>query len=275
MINNANKMKFFSLILFAVGFVLINGSNAEVHAQSGDPFAKPVWQKPKDPNAKPATTTTVGADGKVKVVPIKAVPPPIVPIGAPAVQDRINYYIGERERAATDGRPLPKVTSVLTLEEMSVTGIFRTPRGYAAMVQATPINLSYTIYPGEKFFDGQLVAIEENRLIFRKVSKMSNGKFISSEVNKPLRKYSEQEAIQGTAPAGESGKTETAATTQPAAQTADGKPVAPTSIISPLDEMNKPQVETPKSATDKNSKKGKTGTAKSKKPVKVATNKEQ
>ena len=39
------------------------------------------------------------------------------------------------------------------------------------MVHATPINLSYTIYPGEKFFDGQLVAIEENRLTFRKVIK--------------------------------------------------------------------------------------------------------
>ena len=63
---------------------------------------------------------------------------------------------------------MPKVTSVLTLDEMSVTGIFRTPRGFAAMVEAKPIKLSYTIYPGEKFFDGQLVAIEENRLVFRK-----------------------------------------------------------------------------------------------------------
>jgi hypothetical protein len=50
---------------------------------------------------------------------------------------------------------------------MSVTGIFKTPRGYAAMVEAAPIKLSYTIYPGEKFFDGQLVAVEENRLVFR------------------------------------------------------------------------------------------------------------
>ena len=95
---------------------------------------------------------------------------------------------------------LPKVTSVLTLEEMAVIGIFRTPRGYAAMVEAKPIKLSYTIYPGEKFFDGQLVAIEENRLVFRKVTKMSNGKFISSVENKALRQYSVQEQVQGTAP---------------------------------------------------------------------------
>ena len=61
------------------------------------------------------------------------------------------------------------MTSVLTLNEMAVTGIFRTPRGYAAIVEATPLRLSYTIYPGEKFFDGQLVAVEENRLVFRRV----------------------------------------------------------------------------------------------------------
>ena len=38
-------------------------------------------------------------------------------------------------------------------------------RGFAAMVEATPFNpkLSYVIYPGESFFDGQLVAIEEAR----------------------------------------------------------------------------------------------------------------
>ena len=89
---------------------------------------------------------------------------------------------------------------------MAVTGIFRTPRGYAAMVEATPIKLSYTIYPGEKFFDGQLVAVEENRLVFRRVTKMSNGKFVASVENKTLRQYSTQETVQGTAPVQSDGK---------------------------------------------------------------------
>ena len=83
---------------------------------------------------------------------------------------------------------------------MTVTGIFRTPRGFAAMVEAKPIKLSYTIYPGEKFFDGQLVAIEENRLVFRKITKMSNNKFVTSVENKTLRQYTDQEVVQGTAP---------------------------------------------------------------------------
>ena len=70
---------------------------------------------------------------------------------------------------------------------MQVTGIFRTPRGYAAMVEATPIKLSYVIYPGETFYDGQLVAIEEDRLVFRHETRFTDGKVAKTVENKPLR----------------------------------------------------------------------------------------
>ena len=98
----------------------------------------------------------------------------------PTIEQRIEFFKRLRETAAMNNQPLPKVTSVLTLNEMAVTGIFKTPRGYAAMVEAVPIKLTYTIYPGEKFFDGQLVAVEENRLVFRKVTKMGQNKFVAS-----------------------------------------------------------------------------------------------
>jgi hypothetical protein len=64
------------------------------------------------------------------------------------------------------------------LSEVQVTGIFRTPRGWSAMVEATPLSpkLSYVIYPGENFFDGQLVAIEEGRLVFRRDVLWTDGK---------------------------------------------------------------------------------------------------
>lgn len=279
MINKSNQIKFLTLTVLAICFVW--GNLSEVKAQQGrDPFEKPNWQKPKDPNAKTAVAPTVGPDGKV-VTKVKQGPPPVVPVAAPAIQDRINYYKILRERAAQNGEALPKVTSVLTLDEMSVTGIFRTPRGYGAMIQATPINLTYTVYPGEKFFNGQLVAVEENRLVFRKVVKMSDGKFITSEENKTLRQYTQQEEIQGTAPAADtSAKTETkpAETTtapssdQPASATA--KPAQPTVVISPMDEMNKQTVETPKSVKGKSTdKKGKSSATK--KTPKVASNKDQ
>jgi len=247
MTNKAKIVRFLGVGLALVGFVLISGSLIEVNAQR-DPFSKPGWQRKPEP----------GAKGQAK----KNGPP--VDLGTPAIQQRVEYYKRLRETAAASGMPVPKVTSVLTLSEMTVSGIFRTPRGYAAIVEAVPLKLTYTIYPGEKFFDGQLVAVEENRLVFRRVVKMSNGKFISSVENKPLRKYSEREEIQGTAPVENDARAATESTTAPATQSAEAQVVKkPAVIMSPLDEMNRQPAESDKEKTKKDSKK----------PVKVAKSK--
>ena len=250
MTNKEKILRFLTVGFALAGFVLISGSFSELNAQR-DPFSKPGWAPKREP----------GPGGTAK----KPTGPP-TDLGAPGIEQRVEYYKRLRETAAASGMPIPKVTSVLTLNEMSVTGIFRTPRGYAAMVEAVPLKLAYTIYPGEKFFDGQLVAVEENRLVFRRVVKMSNGKFTSSVENKPLRKYSDREQIQGTAPV----ETSTTASAEPppvmpAAQPADAsanKPSGP--IVSPLEEMNR---QVPADAEKDKSK------SSSKKSVKVAKSK--
>jgi len=272
----SKKLRILSLSFALVGFVLISGHFAGVRAQA-DPFAKPGWAKPKTVGSAPKTS---GGQGAVKSV--KQGPPPIGVVNAPAIDQRINYYKQRRLDAAENGLPIPKVTSVLTLDEMVITGIFRTPRGYAAMVEAKPINLSYTIYPGEKFFDGQLVAIEENRLVFRKVTKMSNGKFVASVENKALRQYSVQEEIRGTAPIQSAEKPAETATAAPPAQTEDKsaqtenksvQTITPTAIISPLDEMNRQPEEKPKDSEKEKSAKKEKPAKKGKKAVKIAKNK--
>ncbi len=267
MLNKSKMMRFLSLSIAIAGFVLISGHFEQTNAQV-DPFTTPTWKKQNKPLT--SKTTTPGT-----VKPVKPGPPPIVAVTAPAIEQRINYYKQQREVAAANGQPLPKVTSVLTLDEMTVSGIFKTSRGYAAMVEATPIKLSYTIYPGEKFFDGQLVAIEENRLVFRRVVKMSNNKFIASVENKTLRQYTVQQEVQGTAPVenNSANKTEVVAnntvttpttTTVPTENTSKTTNIAPSVIISPVDEMNKqPESKPENSVKDKNGKKNK-------KPVKVA-----
>jgi hypothetical protein len=247
MTNKANILRFLYLSLAIAGFVLISGSLAELSAQR-DPFSKPGWQRKKEGG------TGAGKDAKK--------PGPTVDMGIPGIDQRIEYYKRLRETAAANGQSIPKVTSVLSLNEMSVTGIFRTPRGMAAMVEAVPLRLSYTIYPGEKFFDGQLVAVEENRLVFRRVVKTSNGKFVSSVENKPLRKYSDSQTVQGIAPTEANASAETPAPPRPTeAQAVGSKPTGP--IVSPLDEMNRQPADASK---DKPKKDGK-------KPVKVAKNK--
>jgi hypothetical protein len=116
--------------------------------------------------------------------PVKPVPVQITP---PSIQERIDRYKAQKAQAMSMQQPAPKPTTALLLSEMQVIGIFRTPRGYAAMVEATPIKLSYVIYPGETFFDGQLVAIEEDRLVFRRETRWSDGRREMSVETKPLR----------------------------------------------------------------------------------------
>lgn len=267
MMNKSKVIRFLSLSLAALAFVLMSGNFSQADAQTRDPFEKPGWAKPKTNN--PVSTTTTSTTKTEK--PVKPGPPAIIVVAAPAIEQRIAFYKRMREEAVMNNQEVPKVTSVLTLDEMAVIGIFRTPRGYAAMVEAKPIKLSYTIYPGEKFFDGQLVAIEENRLVFRKITKMSNSKFVSTVENKTLREYTIKEEVQGTAPVQNAPvqnqpNTETATTTTVPAQVTTVSPAASTIIISPLDEMNKQPTEKPKDAADDKNKKVK-------KPTKVAKNK--
>src|SRR5258708_6036190 len=224
MTNISTLKRFACLSAFAAAVLVISGNFTEISAQR-DPFQKPGYMKKKD---------------QISTAPKTAKPAVPVNYGPPAIEARIEYYKRLRETAAANGTPLPKVTSVLTLNEMAVTGIFKTPRGYAAMVEATPIKLSYTIYPGEKFFDGQLVAVEENRLVFRKVTKVGEGKFVASVENKPLKTYSTKAQIEGTAPAQPGDKAaETASNSQSAK--AAGKDAKPASnpFLSPLTKMNK------------------------------------
>jgi hypothetical protein len=220
------KSKTFRLLSITFAFAiltLLSGSLIETSAQTRDPFRKPGWATPKDDRGRGTAAAGERTGSGEQVTP-----------GIPSIEQRIDYYKRLREEAALAGRAIPKVTSVLALNEMSVSGIFRTPRGYAAVVEATPIKLSYTIYPGERFFDGQLVAVEENRLVFRKVTQVAKGKFVTSVENKPLRTYTQREQIQGTAPV----DGETASAAQRSAS-APGSASAPVTIVSPLDEMNR------------------------------------
>ena len=157
--------------LFAASLVLLagagvaaqaQGSNTNYRATSRDPFTRY-----RPPVRRPASAAT------------QVTPPPI--------QERIEQYRAQKQAAMNAQLPAPKPTTALLLSEVQVTGIFRTPRGYAAMIEATPIRLSYVIYPGEIFYDGQLVAIEETRLVFRREMRWSNGRRELTVEFKPLR----------------------------------------------------------------------------------------
>jgi len=165
-------------VTVAFGGIIICTSSAVAQSvyrpSQNDPFAK---RRPVVVVAKRTKTN--------KVVVVKPAPTPVAP---PDVQARIDRYKAQKMNAMNAQTPAPKPVTAFLLDEMQVTGIFRTPRGYAAMVEAMPIKLSYIIYPGEEFYDGQLVAVEENRLVFRRVTNFSDGKRDIKVEMKPLRK---------------------------------------------------------------------------------------
>ena len=113
----------------------------------------------------------------------------------PSIQERINMYKAQKQAAMNARMPAPKPTTALLLNEIQVIGITRTPRGYAAIVEATPIKLSYVIYPGEPFYDGQLVAIEDKSLIFRHETIYTDGRRAKNVETKLLRQPNQVNAM--------------------------------------------------------------------------------
>jgi hypothetical protein len=148
-------------------------------------------------DAKPATRSNQGGRD-----PFRKYEPPRVAVkkggavvSAPSIQERIEQYKAQKLAAMNARVVAPKPTTAFLLSEVQVVGISRSPRGYAAIVEATPIKLAYVIYPGEHFYDGQLVAIEDNRLVFRRETVYSDGKRERSVEMKPLRQATSVDSL--------------------------------------------------------------------------------
>jgi Tfp pilus assembly protein PilP len=184
-----DKLKIRYVVSTALVFcvVLLAGLTATASAQEPSIAAKPV-----------ATEKSSGRDPFKKFEPVRKVTKGTASkLEPPSIQVRIDRYRAQKLAAANAHVSPPKPTTALLLNEMQVTGIFHTPRGWSAMVEATPFNpkLSYVIYPGENFFDGQLVAIEEGRLVFRRDIMWNDGRREKSVEIKPLRQPSPVEAM--------------------------------------------------------------------------------
>jgi hypothetical protein len=172
---------------------------------------------------KPVNEKSSGRDPFKKFQPvIKTSKGAATKLEPPSIQVRIERYRAQKVAAANAHVAAPKPTTALLLSEVQVTGIFRTPRGWSAMVEATPLTpkLSYVVYPGESFFDGQLVAIEEGRLVFRRDMVWTDGRRDKTVELKPLRAPSPVEAMTPTQAAAKASPADASATVA-------AKPAAP------------------------------------------------
>ncbi len=172
--------------------VVFGSSLLTVRAQEPD---KDVKKK----SEAPARKSTKGRDpfSPLRGTPISVAKKlaPGSPVLPPTLPERIERYKAQKLAAMSAHLPAPKPTTALLLCEIQVVGITRTPRGYAAIVEATPIKLSYVIYPGEILYDGQLVAIEDGRLVFRRESVWTDGRRDRTVEMKSLRQQTPAEAL--------------------------------------------------------------------------------
>jgi hypothetical protein len=167
----------FTSFLLSTALLVASGFAIGVMAQETEP-QKPVTTKRSVGGGRDPFRKYEASVPKVKVVKQSPIP---------SIEERIAQYKAQKTAAMNARMPAPKPTTALLLSEIRVIGISRSPRGYAAIVEATPIKLSYVIYPGEPFFDGQLVAIEDNRLVFRHETVFTSGRRERSVEYKSMR----------------------------------------------------------------------------------------
>jgi hypothetical protein len=175
--DHTKKMKV-GIVGFTIGFTLFAGGLvAGVSAQTTDETNAVMTKRARD----------TGRDPFKKYEPPRPVVRKSGLVAPPSIQERISQYKVQKAAAMNARMAAPKPTTALLLDEIQVVGISRTPRGYAAIVEATPIKLSYVVYPGERFYNGQLVAIEDNRLVFRRETVFGDGRRDRSVELKALR----------------------------------------------------------------------------------------
>jgi hypothetical protein len=61
--------------------------------------------------------------------------------------------------------PRPEGIPGLLIDEISLLGIWRTPRGYVAQIRAA--NKSYLLREGDQLFDGDVVTIQKYEIVFK------------------------------------------------------------------------------------------------------------
>jgi Tfp pilus assembly protein PilP len=65
--------------------------------------------------------------------------------------------------------PLPEGIAGLLIDEIDLSGIFKTSRGFIAQVVAPNKNKSYLVRVGDQLYDGDVVRISQNEVVFKQI----------------------------------------------------------------------------------------------------------
>jgi hypothetical protein len=83
-------------------------------------------------------------------------------------RDPFRSLLAAKNKAERKGA-LPEGIPGLLIEEIDLTGIFRTARGFVAQVLASNKEKSYLIREGDQLYDGDVVSITQQEVVFKQI----------------------------------------------------------------------------------------------------------
>jgi hypothetical protein len=83
-------------------------------------------------------------------------------------RDPFRSLLAAKNRVERKG-PLPEGIPGLLIDELDLTGIFRTSAGFVAQVLASNKEKSYLIREGDELYDGDVVSISQNEVVFKQI----------------------------------------------------------------------------------------------------------
>ena len=83
-------------------------------------------------------------------------------------RDPFRSLIAAKNKAERRGA-LPEGIPGLLIEEIDLTGIFKTSRGFVAQVLASNKEKSYLIREGDQLYDGDVVSITQQEVVFKQI----------------------------------------------------------------------------------------------------------
>lgn len=83
-------------------------------------------------------------------------------------RDPFKSLLAKSDTPALHG-PRPEGVPGLLIEEIDLTGIFRTSKGFVAQVVASNQKKSYLLKEGDQLYDGDVVSINKNEVVFKQI----------------------------------------------------------------------------------------------------------
>jgi hypothetical protein len=83
-------------------------------------------------------------------------------------RDPFKSLLAKTDAPALHG-PRPEGVPGLLIEEIDLTGIFRTSKGFVAQVVASNQKKSYLLKEGDQLYDGDVVSINKNEVVFKQI----------------------------------------------------------------------------------------------------------